>query len=123
MGGCCGRCWLHPRSKVSTDFAQDALHLSRCGEAISIGGGARLDKKLRNLRAQVRANRSWVGHRLADRREIRPEDIAAEIYITPTRAAPALKKVIDGYAAKSGITASPASSGIRIPAALKNGAG
>jgi LysR family hca operon transcriptional activator len=49
-----------------------------------------------------------AGHRLAARREIRPEDIAAEIYITPTRAAPVLKKVIDTYAAKAGITLKPA---------------
>jgi LysR family hca operon transcriptional activator len=49
-----------------------------------------------------------TGHRLAARREIRPEDIAAETYIAPTRAAPALKKVIDGYATKSGITLKPA---------------
>jgi LysR family hca operon transcriptional activator len=48
-----------------------------------------------------------TGHRLAARREIRPEDIAGETYITPTRAAPALKKVIDGYAARSGITLKP----------------
>jgi LysR family transcriptional regulator, hca operon transcriptional activator len=49
-----------------------------------------------------------AGHRLASRSEIRPEDIAGEIYITPTRSAPALKKAIDGYAAKAGITLKPA---------------
>jgi LysR family hca operon transcriptional activator len=49
-----------------------------------------------------------ASHRLAGRRKIRPEDIAAEIYITPTRAAPVLKKVIDAYAAKAGITLKPA---------------
>jgi LysR family hca operon transcriptional activator len=48
-----------------------------------------------------------AGHRLAARREIRPEDIMGETYIAPTRAAPALKKVIDAYAAKSGITLKP----------------
>jgi LysR family hca operon transcriptional activator len=48
-----------------------------------------------------------TGHRLAARREIRPEDIAGETYITPTRSAPALKKVIDGCAARSGITLKP----------------
>src|SRR5712671_5309429 len=48
-----------------------------------------------------------TGHRLAARKAIRPQDIAGETYITPTRAAPALKTVIDGYAAKSGITLKP----------------
>lgn len=45
-----------------------------------------------------------AGHRLASRREIRPQDIADETYIAPTRAAPALRKVIDDYAARAGIT-------------------
>jgi LysR family transcriptional regulator, hca operon transcriptional activator len=44
-----------------------------------------------------------AGHRLAARKEIRPQDLAGETYITPTRVAPALKAVIDDYAAKSGI--------------------
>ena len=48
------------------------------------------------------------GHRLAARKSIRPQDIAGEVYITPTKAAPALKAVIDGYAARSGITLTPA---------------
>src|ERR1700704_1320962 len=46
-------------------------------------------------------------HRLAAQKEISPRDIAGEIYITPTRAAPVLKAVIDSYAAKSGITLRP----------------
>ena len=45
---------------------------------------------------------------LAARKSIRPQDIAGEVYITPTKAAPALKAVIDGYAARSGITLTPA---------------
>ncbi len=45
-----------------------------------------------------------VGHRFAARKTIRPQDIVGETYITPTRAAPALKAVIDAYATKSGIT-------------------
>jgi LysR family hca operon transcriptional activator len=49
-----------------------------------------------------------TGHRLAARKEIRPQDLAREIYIAPTRAAPALKAVIDAYAAKSGIALNPA---------------
>jgi LysR family hca operon transcriptional activator len=47
------------------------------------------------------------GHRLAARKVIRPQDIASETYITPTRAAPVLKTVIDAYAAKVGITLKP----------------
>jgi LysR family hca operon transcriptional activator len=49
-----------------------------------------------------------VGHRLAARKTIRPQDIVGETYIAPTRAAPALKAVIDTYAAKSGIALTPA---------------
>jgi LysR family hca operon transcriptional activator len=48
-----------------------------------------------------------TGHRLAAQKEISPRDIVGEIYITPTRAAPVLKAVIDSYAAKSGITLKP----------------
>jgi LysR family transcriptional regulator, hca operon transcriptional activator len=48
------------------------------------------------------------GHRLADRKAIRPQDFAGEIYISPTRVAPVLKTVIDGYAARAGITLVPA---------------
>jgi LysR family hca operon transcriptional activator len=43
-------------------------------------------------------------HRLAARKAIRPQDIAREIFISPTKAAPALKVVIDNYAATSRIT-------------------
>jgi LysR family transcriptional regulator, hca operon transcriptional activator len=48
-----------------------------------------------------------TGHRLAAQKEISPRDIAGEIYITPTRAAPVLKAVIDRYAAKSGVALKP----------------
>jgi LysR family transcriptional regulator, hca operon transcriptional activator len=48
-----------------------------------------------------------TGHRLAAQKEISLRDIAGEVYITPTRAAPVLKAVIDSYAAKSGITLKP----------------
>jgi len=47
------------------------------------------------------------GHRLAARKTIRPQDISGEPYITPTKAAPALKAVIDGYAKRAGITLKP----------------
>src|SRR3984885_5847569 len=48
------------------------------------------------------------GHRLAARKSIRPQDIAGETYIAPVKAAPALKAVIEGYAARSGIALTPA---------------
>src|SRR3984957_3641503 len=48
-----------------------------------------------------------AGHRLAARKEIRLQDIAGETYITPTRVAPALKAVIDAYAAMSGVALKP----------------
>jgi LysR family hca operon transcriptional activator len=48
-----------------------------------------------------------TGHRLASRKEISPQEIAAETYITPTRYAPVLKSVIEGYMAKLGITLKP----------------
>jgi LysR family hca operon transcriptional activator len=47
------------------------------------------------------------GHRLAGRKSIRPQDLTDGPYITPTKAAPALKAVIDGYAARNGITLKP----------------
>jgi LysR family hca operon transcriptional activator len=46
-------------------------------------------------------------HRLAARKAIRPQDIARETFISPTKAAPALKVVIDNYAARSRITLTP----------------
>jgi LysR family transcriptional regulator, hca operon transcriptional activator len=48
-----------------------------------------------------------AGHRLAARKSVRPQDIAGETYITPTKVAPALKAVIDGYAARNGVTLKP----------------
>jgi LysR family transcriptional regulator, hca operon transcriptional activator len=48
-----------------------------------------------------------IGHRLAARKSIRPQDIVGETFITPTKAAPALKVVIDDYAARSGIRLEP----------------
>jgi LysR family hca operon transcriptional activator len=45
-----------------------------------------------------------AGHRLASRKEITPQEIAAETYISPTRYAPILKSVIESYMAKFGIT-------------------
>jgi LysR family hca operon transcriptional activator len=48
-----------------------------------------------------------VGHRLTARKQIRPQDVAGEIYVSPTRVAPALKAVIDDYAKKAGIALRP----------------
>jgi LysR family hca operon transcriptional activator len=48
-----------------------------------------------------------AGHRLASRKAISPQEIAAETYITPTRYAPVLKAVIDDYMAMLGITLKP----------------
>jgi LysR family hca operon transcriptional activator len=47
------------------------------------------------------------GHRLAAYKAIRPQDLEGETYITPTRVAPALKAVIDSYAASVGIALKP----------------
>jgi LysR family transcriptional regulator, hca operon transcriptional activator len=47
------------------------------------------------------------GHRLAARKTIRPQDLETEHYITPTKTAPKLKTVIDGYASRAGITLKP----------------
>ena len=47
------------------------------------------------------------GHRLAERKSMRPQDLAGELFISPTKAAPALKIVIERYARKSGIALSP----------------
>ena len=43
-------------------------------------------------------------HRLAARKAIRPRDLIGEVYISPTRAAPALKVVIERYLAQAGVT-------------------
>jgi LysR family hca operon transcriptional activator len=48
-----------------------------------------------------------VGHRLAAQKQVRVHDLAGETYISPTRVAPALKAVIENYAAKSGIVLKP----------------
>jgi LysR family transcriptional regulator, hca operon transcriptional activator len=48
-----------------------------------------------------------VRHRLAAQKAVRVQDLAEETYITPTRVAPALKAVIENYAAKSGIVLKP----------------
>jgi LysR family transcriptional regulator, hca operon transcriptional activator len=46
-------------------------------------------------------------HRLAAQKAVRVQDFAHETYISPTRVAPALKAVIENYAAKSGVMLKP----------------
>jgi LysR family hca operon transcriptional activator len=48
-----------------------------------------------------------AGHRLAEQKAVRVQDFAKETYISPTRVAPALKAVIENYAAKSGVVLKP----------------
>ncbi len=45
-----------------------------------------------------------AGHRLAEQKAVRIQDLAGETYISPTRVAPSLKAVIESYAARSGVT-------------------
>jgi LysR family transcriptional regulator, hca operon transcriptional activator len=45
-----------------------------------------------------------ANHRLTARKAIRPQDLARETFISPARLAPALRAVINAYAAKAGIT-------------------
>jgi LysR family hca operon transcriptional activator len=48
-----------------------------------------------------------AGHRLGARKTVRLQDLARETYISPTRVAPALKTVIESYAATSGVALKP----------------
>src|SRR6202161_1835689 len=48
-----------------------------------------------------------AGHHLAAHKAVRVQDLADETYITPTRVAPALKAVIENYAAKFGVMLKP----------------
>src|SRR6201987_763204 len=59
-----------------------------------------------------------TGHRLAARKAITPQEIAAETYITPTRYAPVLKAVIDDYMARFGITLKPDYDADNIPSTM-----
>jgi LysR family hca operon transcriptional activator len=45
-----------------------------------------------------------AGHRLAARKTVRPEDLARENFVGPSRLAPVLRSVVDAYAAKMKIT-------------------
>ena len=45
-----------------------------------------------------------AGHRLASRKKLRLQDLAAEIYVSSARTSPVLQSVIQDYAASAGIT-------------------
>src|SRR5271170_5439417 len=45
-----------------------------------------------------------TGHRLAAHKSIKPQELACEVFISPSRDAPVLKSVIDAYAKKACIT-------------------
>src|SRR5580698_5804430 len=57
-------------------------------------------------------------HRLAAAKEVRLRDLAGETYISPTRVAPALKAVIENYAAKNGVVLTPAFDGENLSSVL-----
>jgi LysR family transcriptional regulator, hca operon transcriptional activator len=48
-----------------------------------------------------------ANHHLAAEEVVRLQDLAVETYISPTRVAPALRAVIENYAAKSGVVLKP----------------
>jgi LysR family transcriptional regulator, hca operon transcriptional activator len=48
-----------------------------------------------------------ASHRLAAQKAVRVQDLAQETYISPTRMAPTLKAVIEGYAVKCGVVLKP----------------
>ncbi len=59
-----------------------------------------------------------AGHRLAAQKAVRIQDLATEIYISPTRVAPALKAAIESYAMKSGVVLKPAYDGENLSSVL-----
>ena len=59
-----------------------------------------------------------AGHRLAARRSVRLQEIARETYVSMAVVAPALKAVIDEYAARNGITLKQAYEAENLSAAI-----
>jgi LysR family transcriptional regulator, hca operon transcriptional activator len=59
-----------------------------------------------------------ASHRLAAQKAVRIQDLANEIYISPTRVAPALKAAIESYAMKSGVVLKPAYDGENLSSVL-----
>jgi len=59
-----------------------------------------------------------IGHRLAARNTIRPQELTREIVIGPAQVAPVLRTVIDEYAKKVGITLKPAYESENLNAAM-----
>jgi LysR family transcriptional regulator, hca operon transcriptional activator len=59
-----------------------------------------------------------IGHRLAARNTIRPQELTREIVIGPAQVAPVLRTVIDEYAKKVGITLKPVYESENLNAAM-----
>ena len=59
-----------------------------------------------------------ASHRLAASKAIQPQELARGIFIGVTRAAPALRAVIDDYAKRVGITLKPSYEGENLPAIM-----
>ena len=59
-----------------------------------------------------------TGHRLATKKTIKPQELAREIFIGPSRVAPALRAVIEDYARKVGITLKAAYEGENFSAVM-----
>ena len=57
-------------------------------------------------------------HRLTSRKEIRPQDLAREIYVSSARRSPVLHSVIQEYASKVGITLKAKYEGDNLPSAM-----
>jgi LysR family hca operon transcriptional activator len=59
-----------------------------------------------------------AGHRLASRKKLRPQELAAEIYVSSARTSPVLQSVIQDYAASAGITLQAKYEGENISSAM-----
>ncbi|WP_404712409.1 LysR family transcriptional regulator [Sphingomonas sp. MMS24-J13] len=59
-----------------------------------------------------------VGHHLASRKRIAPQDLARETYVSSARTSPVLQSVIDDYALRAGITLKPMYEGENISSAM-----
>jgi len=57
-------------------------------------------------------------HRLTSRKKIRPQDLAAEAYVSSARTSPVLQSVIHDYASKVGITLDARYEGENLPSAM-----
>src|SRR5436190_4978460 len=57
-------------------------------------------------------------HRLTSRKKIRPQDLAAEAYVSSARTSPVLQSVIQDYASKMGISLDAKYEGENLPSAM-----